>query len=68
MKTAKILFVLVALAATVPAPAAPTANQRPQVVIIVDYAPEVPAGRPHLFRSVREYLYYFAPFFRPCWP
>lgn len=62
-----ILLAVVALAATAPAKAAAPVNQTPQVIIIVDYDGGS-QGRPHIFRSVCEYLRYFAPRFWPCWP
>ncbi len=67
MKT-KILILLVALAATVPAVAQPPPPAPPKVIITVEYTPDTPPGRQHLFYGWCEYLRYFAPFFRPCWP
>lgn len=67
MKTKLLVLLLVALCATAPASAAATANQKPQVIITVDYDNTV-AGRPSIFRSVWDYVRYFAPRFRPCWP
>ena len=67
MKT-KLMLLLVVLAATAPAQAAAPVNTKPQLIITVDYTPETPPGRPHIFYGWCEYLRYFAPFFRPCWP
>lgn len=55
MKThVKILLVLVALVATVPAPAAPQANPPTVKIVIIDYAPKfVPRTFAELIRWLR---------------
>lgn len=67
MKTKTLLVLLLVVIATAPASAAPAPNQKPQVLIIVDYDNVVP-GRPHLFYGWCEYFRYFAPRFWPCCP